>query len=156
MANPIITSASVVARLPAKTYTTLFARDGGATVDTTFRDRMIAATNSAIHVWCKGAFPSGLVADGATVDPIFEEWAFDVLCYLSASKHPNGSSGAAAYKDAYTNARMEFTKLTRGQDPGPMTSGTAAVPTSQAASFVEVTEGATVWTDFADGRSGFG
>lgn len=149
MANHIITAADVVARLPAKTYRNLFARDGGGTVDTDFRDRMIAATNSAINVWCKGAFPDGLVADGGTPDAIFQEWAFDVLCFLSATKHPNGNGGAAAFKDAYVLAESAFRKITRGQDPGPVTSNTSAQPTSSAPAFVETQD--TPWNDLANG-----
>jgi hypothetical protein len=150
MATPVLTNSDAQDRLPTKTFTQLFARDGGQTTNTPFLTRMVAATNSAITVWCKGAFPSGLVADGHTPDPIFVEWALDVLCYLAASKHPTGNGGAAAYKSAYDEAQKQFKALTRGQDPAPDTSGTSPQPVSPAP---EPETGATQWHEQANGSA---
>ncbi len=53
----IITSADVTGRLSTQAYARLFAKNGGATADTTFRDLIIAEANSEIRVLLRAAFP---------------------------------------------------------------------------------------------------
>jgi len=135
MSTPILTTADLD-RLPARTRVELLARDGGTTIDTVFRDRMIAAANSAIAVWTRGAYPNGLVATGRTPDDIFVEWALDIFCFLAAGKHTNAAF-AKTYAAQYDLAKTSFRSLTRGQDPAPVTSGTSAEPTAVAVGFVD-------------------
>lgn len=152
MSTPILTAADLD-RLPERTRVELLARDGGTTINTTFRDRMLAAANSAIAVWTRGAFPQGLVASGHAPDDIFIEWALDIFCYLAASKHTNAAV-AKAYTPQFELAKASFRSLTRGQDPAPVTSGTSAEPTSVALGAVEVPT--SFWGDPADGFGGAG
>lgn len=134
MGTTILTAEDVMERVPARTLTQLLARDGGSTLNTAFRDRMVRATNSFIAVQTRGAFPNGLVADGHAPDDIFVEWACDIFCFIAASKH-NNASLAEPHKDGYEAAKANFKALTKGQDPAPVTSGTSAEPiASEAAS----------------------
>ena len=65
----IIATADITARLSTQAYTRLFAKNGGSTVDTAFRDLVIAETNSRIRSLTRAAFPDGLYEETDTIDP---------------------------------------------------------------------------------------
>ena len=64
----IATSADLIARLATQAYTRLFAKSGGSTVDTTFRDLCLAEANSLFRTMTRAAFPSGVYTTTDTVD----------------------------------------------------------------------------------------
>ena len=85
----IVTSADVTARLSTQAYARLFAKNGGATADTTFRDLCIAEANSEIRVLTRAAFPDGVYSTTDTLDVMIVGKAVDLGRFDGASTGPD-------------------------------------------------------------------
>lgn len=99
----LIVAADVTARLSDQAYKRLFAKSGGSTADTTFRDLCISEANSRAAMLLEPAFPDGLDAAGGTVDEGVKGLVVDLCCGLAAARHPSATDTAGwvkAMKDA--------------------------------------------------------
>lgn len=83
----IVTTADVTARLSTQAYGRLFAKNGGATADTDFRDLCIAEANSRIRILTRAAFPDGIYSTTDTLDPGVVGRGVDLVCAIAASRH---------------------------------------------------------------------
>ena len=140
----IVVTADVTGRLSTQAYTRLFAKNGGSTVDTTFRDLCIAEANSRIRILTGAAFPGGLYTTDDTLDPGVVGAGVDLVCAIAASRHTSaGDDGAYA-----TNGRAAvamFKSLNRDADaraPGSSTS-----PPQPRAEVANLTNDAGVYTN---------
>ena len=83
----IATSADLVARLSTQVYTRLFAKNGGSTVDTVFRDLCVAEANSLFRTMTRVAFAQGVYATTDTLDPALVGCVVDLACEIAARRH---------------------------------------------------------------------
>lgn len=120
----IITAADVLARLSPQAYTRLFAKAGGATVDTAFRDLCITETNSRVSMMCVAAFPAGFDAAGGTVDEGIKGLAVDVCCGIAASRHTSSDPAFGAYAKNRAAAEAFLVRLNTDANARPVTSAT--------------------------------
>ena len=111
----IVTSSDVTARLSTQAYARLFAKNGGATADTTFRDLCIAEANSEIRSLTRAAFPDGLYATTDTLDVVVVGKAVDLVCAIAASRHVSYDE-EGAYAQLGKAARAFFKALNRDND----------------------------------------
>lgn len=111
----IVTSADVTARLSTQAYARLFAKNGGATADTTFRDLCISEANSEIRVLTRAAFPDGIYATTDTLDVMIVGKAVDLVCAIAASRHVSFDD-EGAFAALGRAARMFFKHLNRDAD----------------------------------------
>lgn len=124
----IITSADVTGRLSTQAYARLFAKNGGATADTTFRDLIIAEANSEIRVLLRAAFPDGLYTTTDTLDAAIVGKGVDLVCAIAASRHASYDE-EGAYAQLGKNARAFFRSLSRDADArAPGSSAVRPVP----------------------------
>lgn len=124
----IITSADVTGRLSTQAYARLFAKNGGATADTTFRDLCIAEANSEIRVLLRAAFPDGLYTTTDTLDAAIVGRGVDLVCAIAASRHASYDE-EGAYAQLGKNARAFFRSLSRDADArAPGSSAVRPVP----------------------------
>lgn len=120
----IVTTADVTARLSTAAYSRLFAKNGGSTVDTTFRDLCIAEANSVIRVLTGAAWPEGLYQTGDTLDPAVVGAAVDIVCKIAASRHP-ASAELGNFRLNGERAEAFLRLMNRDEDPRPAGSTTA-------------------------------
>lgn len=111
----IVTSADVTARLSTQAYARLFAKNGGATADTTFRDLCISEANSEIRVLTRAAFPDGIYATTDTLDVMIVGKGVDLVCAIAASRHVSFDD-EGAFATLGRNARAFFKSLNRDAD----------------------------------------
>jgi hypothetical protein len=111
----IVTAADVTARLSTQAYTRLFARSGGSTVDTTFRDLCIAEANSLIQVLTRAAFPDGLYQTTDTLDALVVGQGVNLTIAIAASRHL-ATEETSGYAKLGAQAREFFKSLNRDRD----------------------------------------
>lgn len=153
----IISAADVTARLSTQAYTRLYARNGGATVDTVFRDLCVAEANSLFRTLSRGAFPSGVYLTGDTIDPAIVGAVVDLCNDIAASRHLSYDA-ESGYAMKAAQARALIKAMNRDADARPPGSSTA--PAQSRASIVGTTTAAGAPTDpygrAASGRDGTG
>lgn len=151
----IVTSADVIARLSTQAYARLFAKNGGATADTTFRDLCIAEANSVIRTMTRAAFPDGIYTTTDTLDPGVVGKAVDLVCAIAASRHASYSEDGN-YAVLGREARAFFKAMNRDADVRPP--GSTTTPAQPRATVTNVqTEGGVYTNAFvraADQRDG--
>lgn len=140
----IITSSDVTARLSTQAYARLFAKNGGATADTTFRDLCIAEANSEIRSLTRAAFPDGLYATTDTLDAVVVGKGVDLVCAIAASRHASYDE-EGAYAQLGKAARTFFRALNRDTDA--RAPGSSAVRPKPRATNVNLTDSAGVETN---------
>lgn len=140
----IVTSADVTARLSTQAYARLFAKNGGATADTTFRDLCIAEANSEIRVLTRAAFPDGVYSTTDTLDVMIVGKAVDLVCAIAASRHVSFDD-EGAFAALGRNARAFFKSLNRDADA--RAPGSSAVRPLPRATNVNLTDSAGVNTN---------
>ena len=124
----IITTTDLTDRLSTQAYTRLYARNGGATVDTTFVATCLAEANSKFRMWTKAAFPSGVYQTTDTRDAGVVGLIVDVCNGIAASRHttydPDGGYAVAARA-----AKTDIKALNRDEDMrAPGSSAGSPVP----------------------------
>lgn len=151
----IITSTDITGRLSTQAYTRLFAKNGGSTVDTTFRDLCISEANSAARVMLRAAFPSGLYSTTDTIDEGVKGAVVDMACWLAASRHLSAEQQGGFWQ-AYERAVDLLKRISRDADARPP--GSSATPSRPRASVTNTEDSAGVATNpygrAADGRDG--
>ena len=121
----IATSADLIARLSTQAYTRLYARDGGSTVNTTFRDLCLAEANSLFRTLTRAAFPSGVYTTTDTLDPAIVGCVVDLCNDIAASRHASYDvENGYAVKGA--QARAFCKQINRDADARP--AGSSATP----------------------------
>lgn len=140
----IVTSADVIARLSTQAYTRLFAKNGGSTVDTAFRDLCIAEANSEIRSLTGAAFPDGLYLTTDVIDPIVIRHGFNLVCAHAASAHMS-SDESTAYAANGRLARQYFKDVNRALDAQP--AGSSNTPRKPRAQVTNMTDTAGDPTD---------
>lgn len=83
----IATAADLTGRLSTQVYTRLFAKNGGGTVDTVFRDLCLAEANSLFRTMTRVAFPQGVYSTTDTLDPAMVGCVVDLACEIAARRH---------------------------------------------------------------------
>ncbi len=111
----IVTAADVTARLSTQAYTRLFARSGGSTVDTTFRDLCIAEANSEIRVLTRAAFPEGLYQTTDTLDPRVVGQGVNLVIAIASSRHL-ATDETSGYARLGSQSREFFKSINRDRD----------------------------------------
>lgn len=153
----IVTSSDVTARLSTQAYARLFAKNGGNTADTSFRDLCIAEANSEIRSLTRAAFPDGIYATTDTLDAVVVGKGVDLVCAIAASRHASYDE-EGAYAQLGKAARAFFKALNRDHDaraPG----SSAERPRPRATLANAQTEGGVYtnpYTRSADQRDGSG
>ena len=154
----IITSADVTARLSTQAYARLFAKNGGATADTTFRDLCIAETNSRIRTLTRAAFPDGLYLTTDTVDPEVTGRGVDIVCMIAASRHTSAGDESGAYLSHGRAAERFFREMSRDADARPPNSNASVGDARPRAANTNLVDSANVPTNpdarAADRRDG--
>lgn len=124
----IVVAADVTARLSTQAYARLFAKNGGATADTTFRDLCIAEANSEIRVLTRAAFPDGVYTTTDTLDVMLVGKGVDLVCAIAASRHASYAEDGN-YALLGRAARSFFKSLNRDADArAPGSSAVRAKP----------------------------
>lgn len=151
----IVTSADVTARLSTQAYARLFAKNGGATADTTFRDLCISEANSEIRVLTRAAFPDGIYATTDTLDVMIVGKGVDLVCAIAASRHVSFDD-EGSFAALGRAARMFFKNLNRDADA--RAPGSSAVRPLPRATNVNITNDSGIPTNpltrAADGYDG--
>lgn len=154
----IIVTADVTGRLSTQAHTRLFARNGGSTVDTTFRDLCIAEANSRIRTFTRAAFPNGLYVVGDTPDPEVVGRGVDIVCMIAASRHTSSADEGGAYRAAGRAAEQFFRSMSRDADARPPVSNASVGTAKPRAEVRNVTDASGVYTSAyaraADRRDG--
>ena len=158
----IITSADVTGRLSTQAYARLFAKNGGASADTTFRDLCIAETNSRIRTLTRAAFPDGLYLSTDTVDPEVTGRGVDIVCMIAASRHTSAGATAGDESGAYLShgraAERFFREMSRDADARPPNSNASVGDARPRAANTNLTDSANEYTNpytrAADRRDG--
>ena len=119
----LFTASDIQARLSSMAYTRLYAKSGGATVDSTFVTTIIAEADSAVRMVTKAAFPDGFDATGGTVDPAIIGACVDIANEIAASRHP-AATEMSGYFLAGKRARDFLKSLNRDMDARPVTAAT--------------------------------
>jgi len=83
----IATAADLTGRLSTQAYARLYAKNGGATADTVFRDLCLAEANSLFRTLTRAAFPSGVSSTTDTLDPALVGCVVDLCNDIAASRH---------------------------------------------------------------------
>lgn len=149
--------ADLTGRLSTAAYTRLFARNGGSTIDTTFRDLCLAEANSYFRSMTRAAFPSGVYSTTDTVDPAIVGCIVDLCCEIAASRHTSWDA-EGAYAAQGARARAFVKQLNRDIDaraPG----GALQEPTASGLGVVELNDDEETtgldWQRNAAGNGGF-
>lgn len=152
----LITAQDVLDRLSDQAYRRLFAKSGGAVVDTAFRDLCVAEANSRASLILQAAFPGGLDAPGGTVDVGVKGLVVDMACGIAAMRHPASDPAMGAYAKAKAEAERFLERMCSDQKARPVTS--AAGRAQPRARVVNGTDDDGVPTNpltrVADGRDG--
>lgn len=111
----IVVTADVTARLSTQAHTRLFAKNGGSTVDTTFRDLCIAQANSEIRTLTRAAFPDGLYQDTDALDAEVVGKGVWLVCAIASSYHLS-TDETSGYGANGNRAREFFRALNRDKD----------------------------------------
>lgn len=111
----IATSSDLTARLSTAMYARLFAKNGGATPDTTFRDLCIAEANSLFRTMTRVAFPAGIYSTTDTLDPAMVGCVVDLACEIAARRHGVWDE-SGAFAEQGKRARELIKQLNRDAD----------------------------------------
>lgn len=153
----ILVTADVTGRLSTQAYARLFAKNGGATVDTTFRDLCIAQANSKFRILTRAAFPDGFYQTTDTPDPGVVGLIFDLCCGLASYAHP-AANDLAGYGANAARAEAMILRINRDADARPP--GSAAGRSRPRSSVTNLTDSAGAYTNplsrAADGKDGSG
>lgn len=154
----IVATADVTARLSTQAYTRLFAKSGGSTVDTAFRDLCISEANSRVRTLTRAAFPSGIYVTTDTPDPEVVGRAVDIVCMIAASRHTSSADENGAYRAAGRDAEKFFRDMSRDADARPPVSNASVGDARPVADNRNLTDSAGVYTNpygrAADRRDG--
>ena len=105
----VITYTDVTDRLATSAYQRLYAKNGGSTVDTSFRDVCVAEANSTFRVLTRAAFPDGVYSTTDTRDPAVVGWIVDLCNGIAysrgASYDPDGGYAVKA-REARANVKL--------------------------------------------------
>lgn len=149
-----VTSADLTARLSATSYTRLFAKNGGNTVDTTFRDLCLVEAESEILTIVRSAYEDGFDEAGGTVDECIKGWICDVACWKAASRHMSATDAdgwSLAGRRAFVNAKA----MADDNHRRPVTAAVAThAPTGLAGVVTPDEDDASqTWANVADGTT---
>lgn len=111
----IVTPTDVIECLSTQAYNRLFAKNGGNTPDTSYRDRCIAEANSEIRVLTRAAFPDGLYQTGDTLDPLVVGQGVNLTIAIASSRHL-ATEETSGYARLGAKAREFFKSLNRDRD----------------------------------------
>jgi hypothetical protein len=142
----IIATADITGRLSTQAYTRLFAKNGGSTVDTTFRDLVIAETNSRIRTLTRAAFPSGLYTTTDTIDPEVIGRGVDIACMIAASRHTSAVDESGSYMAHGRAAEKFFREMSRDADARPPNSNASVGTARPRAGNTNITDDAGAYT----------
>ncbi len=126
----IITTADITGRMSTQAYTRLYAKNGGSTVDTAFRDLIITEANSRIRTLTRAAFPAGLYETTDTVDPEVAGRGVDIANMIAASRHTSAVDESGSYMAHGRAAEKFFREMSRDADARPPNSN-ASVGTAR-------------------------
>lgn len=143
----IITTVDLTGRLSTQAYTRLFAKNGGSTVDTTFRDVIIAETNSRIRTLTRAAFPDGLYTTTDTIDPEVIGRGVDIACMIAASRHTSAADETGSYISHGRQAEKFFRDMSRDADARPPNSNASVGDAKPRAENRNVTDSAGAYTN---------
>ncbi len=114
----VITYTDVTDRLASSAYQRLYAKNGGSTVDTSFRNVCVAEANSTFRVLTRAAFPDGVYQTTDTRDPAVVGWIVDLCNGIAysrgASYDPDGGYAVKA-REARANIKL----MSRDADARP-------------------------------------
>ena len=96
-------------------YARLFAKNGGATPDTTFRDLCLAEANSLFRTMTRIAFPAGIYTTTDTLDPAMIGCVVDLACEIAARRHGVWDE-SGAFAEQGKRARELIKQLNRDAD----------------------------------------
>ena len=105
----LITYVDITDRLATQAYSRLYAKNGGSTVDTAFRDTVVAEGNSTFRVLTRAAFPDGVYQTGDTRDPAVVGWVVDLCNGIAASRglsYDPESGYAVKAREARANLKL--------------------------------------------------
>jgi hypothetical protein len=96
-------------------YARLFAKNGGATPDTSFRDLCLAEANSLFRTMTRVAFPEGIYTTTDTLDPAMVGCVVDLACEIAARRHGVWDE-SGAFAEQGKRARELIKQLNRDAD----------------------------------------
>ena len=139
----VATAADLTARLSTQAYQRLYARNGGATVDTAFRDLCLAEANSTFRTMTRAAFPAGVYQDTDTPDPMVVGLVVDLCNDIAASRHTSYSP-ENGYAMKGRDARALIKAMNRDADVRP--AGSSQTPPRPRANLANDVDSAGVTT----------
>lgn len=147
----IATSADLTGRLSTQVYTRLFAKNGGNTVDTTFRDLCLAEANSLFRTMTRVAFAQGVYSLTDTIDPAVIGCVVDLACEIAARRHGLWDE-QGSFAEQGRRAREFIKQLNRDADArAPGSSQTPPLPRAQTLNVQnDVGRDTNVWNRIAD------
>ena len=147
----IATSADLTARLSTQVYTRLFAKNGGSTVDTVFRDLCIDEANSLFRTMTRVAFAQGVYATTDTLDPAIVGCVVDLACEIAARRHGLWDE-QGSFAEQGRKARELIKQLNRDADArAPGSSQSPPLPRAQTLNVqTSVGRETNVWNRIAD------
>lgn len=147
----LASAADLQARLSTQAYARLFAKNGGATADTAFRDMCLAEAQSEALTICAAAFPDGLEVSGGTVDIVIVGWVCDIACEKAAGRQP-AATEMGGYFLAGQRARQGLRDMSKDRERRPVTAGTGPAVTTTMGGVVDGQDDGT-WGAIASGNS---
>lgn len=111
----IATTADLTARLSSQALTRLFAKSGGTTVDTAFRDVCLAEANSLFRAMTRAAFPDGVYTTTEVLDAAIVGAVVDLACEIAARRHTSWDE-TGAYAEGGRRAREFVKQINRDAD----------------------------------------
>ena len=147
----IATSADLTARLSTQVYTRLFAKNGGSTVDTVFRDLCVAEANSLFRTMTRVAFAQGVYSTTDTIDPAIVGCVVDLACEIAARRHGLWDE-QGSFAEQGRKARELIKQLNRDADArAPGSSQSPLLPRAQTLNVqTSVGRETNVWNPIAD------
>ena len=147
----IATSADLTARLSTQVYTRLFAKNGGSTVDTVFRDLCVAEANSLFRTMTRVAFAQGVYSTTDTLDPAIVGCVVDLACEIAARRHGLWDE-QGSFAEQGRKARELIKQLNRDADArAPGSSQSPPLPRAQTLNVqTSVGRETNVWNRIAD------
>ena len=119
----IATSQDLIDRLSSQAYTRLFAKNGGTTVDTAFRDLCLTEANSLFQTMTRNAFPDGVYLTGDTIDQSVIGCVVDLATEIAARRH-TAWDAEGAYAEGGRRTREFIKAINRNADAEPAGSST--------------------------------
>ena len=125
-------------------YARLFAKNGGGTPDTTFRDLCLAEANSLFRTMTRVAFPSGIYTTTDTLDPAMIGCVVDLACEIAARRHGVWDE-SGAFAEQGKRARELIKQLNRDADA--RAAGSTNAPPNPRARVNNATTGVNAYTN---------